>query len=606
MRPSYPRRTEGAARRLSANPLGGWRAGAWLASVIAAFLVCATANAQYEPPKQMTVSPLGVELTKLRFTYKAVDLSMGPFSLERSFLGGPAVTGSNMFGPHWTHNYSAYVVEGFPNELDKTYLVIGRSTVHFMRNYYGSYDCWNPDCYGTTLQLVGGAFVYTDREGNVYTFNASVNAFPPYQGRRNQRVARVDYANGHTLTYTYVSSRLRQISSNNGYALVFDNTASGYVQRACAYNRAVTYVTASSTCVGAALVVNYSYSAPSSTNLSSVVDVMGQTWGYDYEASHPNWLTCVRQVNSSSCLISNAYVSPGLVQTTADGGVWTYWYAGPDPEDPQQPGEPPAYSEGAYSGPGGLSVNAVFGAGLLNSYDVNGRSTSLTWNGIELESLTHQEGNRITYARDSRQNVVSETWTPKPGSSLSPISRTFTFPNGAGDCTSVVRRICNKPISTRDYNQTQPPLASDPLAQTDFTYDPAHGGVLTETGPAPTPGAPRPETRHMYEPRQAWVSNGSGYVATNPPIWVQTATSSCRTSAPTGNPSAPCAVADDEVRTTYDYGPDSGPNTLLLRGQAVTSTDNGVTATLRTCYSYDALGRRISETQPNANLASCP
>ena len=40
----------------------------------------------------MTVEPLlGVELTKLRFTYKAVDLAIGPFSLERSFLGGPAV-----------------------------------------------------------------------------------------------------------------------------------------------------------------------------------------------------------------------------------------------------------------------------------------------------------------------------------------------------------------------------------------------------------------------------------------------------------------------------------------------------------------------------------
>ena len=38
----------------------------------------------------------------------------------------------------------------------------------------------------------------------------------------------------------------------------------------------------------------------------------------------------------------------------------------------------------------------------------------------------------------------------------------------------------------------------------------------------------------------------------------------------------------------------------------MTSTDGGVATTLRTCYAYDALGRRISETQPNANLASCP
>ena len=62
--------------------------------------------------------------------------------------------------------------------------------------------------------------------------------------------------------------------------------------------------------------------------------------------------------------------------------------------------------------------------------------------------------------------------------------------------------------------------------------------------------------------------------------------------------------------TQYDYGPNSGPSNLLLRGQTVTSTDlvNGspVTTILRTCYGYDALGRRISETQPLADLASCP
>jgi YD repeat-containing protein len=85
-------------------------------------------------------------------------------------------------------------------------------------------------------------------------------------------------------------------------------------------------------------------------------------------------------------------------------------------------------------------------------------------------------------------------------------------------------------------------------------------------------------------------------------IWVLSATSSCRTSAATGNPASPCTVAGDEVRTEFDYGPDSGPNTLLLRGQVVTA--DGVS--LRTCYTYDQRGRRISTTLPNANLGSCP
>ena len=90
------------------------------------------------------------------------------------------------------------------------------------------------------------------------------------------------------------------------------------------------------------------------------------------------------------------------------------------------------------------------------------------------------------------------------------------------------------------------------------------------------------------------------------PVWLRTQSSLCRTSASTGNPAAPCATAGDEVLTQYDYGPNSGPNTLLLRGQTATSTDGGVATILRTCFTYDAQGRRISETQPNANLASCP
>jgi YD repeat-containing protein len=61
-------------------------------------------------------------------------------------------------------------------------------------------------------------------------------------------------------------------------------------------------------------------------------------------------------------------------------------------------------------------------------------------------------------------------------------------------------------------------------------------------------------------------------------------------------------VAGDEVLTTYDYGPDSGPNNLFLRGRVVTADGQS----LRTCYTYDRFGNRISETLPRAGLTSCP
>ena len=59
--------------------------------------------------------------------------------------------------------------------------------------------------------------------------------------------------------------------------------------------------------------------------------------------------------------------------------------------------------------------------------------------------------------------------------------------------------------------------------------------------------------------------------------------------------------ASDAVVTSYDYGPDSGPNTLLLRGTTVTSS----AGTLRTCFGYDRWGRKMSETSPRGTGSTC-
>jgi hypothetical protein len=96
---------------------------------------------------------------KLRFTTEAKDLSIGPFSLERSYFGGPgsgssSLDGSALFGPNWTHNYSIYVAEGFAGKMDNMLVISGRKIIHFTRFSNGSTDCWNPDCYGERLQLI--------------------------------------------------------------------------------------------------------------------------------------------------------------------------------------------------------------------------------------------------------------------------------------------------------------------------------------------------------------------------------------------------------------------------------------------------------------------
>lgn len=274
-----------------------------------------------------------------------------------------------------------------------------------------------------------------------------------------------------------------------------------------------------------------------------------------------------------------------LTSLTEAGRTWSYDYT---------PLDGSGNATITVTEPGGAtSTNDSGGTYVYRSVDALQRETLYGHSGLaRFTSRRYPEGNQVTADYDSRGNLNLVRQIPKPGSGLPTLQATATFP---ASCTSSDRRSCNQPLSTTDFNGNT----------TDFTYDPAHGGVLTETGPAVN--GVRPQARHSYAQRYAWIANGSGgYMQAATPIWVRTATSTCRTSAATGNPAAPCATAGDEVLTQYDYGPNAGPNTLLLRGQTVTSTDGSVATTLRTCYGYDVSGRRISETQPNANLASCP
>jgi hypothetical protein len=545
-----------------------------MAAALLTLFFAAPASAQYEPPKQMTLSPLGVDLSGGRFSYKATDLSIGPFALERSYLGGTAIGGSNYFGPNWTHNHSIYVVEKNLSKMDGVYVVLGRGVVHFTYSG-GNYFCGNPDCDGATLALVAGAFVYTDAQGNVYTFSTTAKPLPSGYSLRNQRVARIDYADGHTLDYAYSGQQLRQIASNYGYSLVFEYSGStNSISKACGYNRAVTYVTAASTCAGAALAVSYAYGT---TNVTNVVDVLGRNWGYDYSNGE---MTCVRRVNSSACQIANAYGTLGergvTQQTTPDGAVWNYNIQPVDPDYVQNPGDPPPTSAGNYTGPEGINVWAEFSGGLLTLYNQNGRHTNLQWDGIELAKLTHPEGNNVTYAYRAGEKAY-ESWQGKPNSGMATIARTSGFPDISTCPTS--RKTCNKPIWRKDYKGNQ----------TDYTYA-AHGGVETETGPAVN--GVRPQVRYEYALRRAWVSNGSGHSPEAVSIYQPSRKAFCATGAASGGG---CAIAGDEVVTTYDYGPDGGPNNLLLRSETVTAGGVG----RRTCYGYDWMGNKVSTTRPS-------
>lgn len=194
--------------------------------------------------------------------------------------------------------------------------------------------------------------------------------------------------------------------------------------------------------------------------------------------------------------------------------------------------------------------------------------------------FSHPEGNSVGRLHSSRNNPAGNYVYGKSGGSL------LTTASYDSVCSNLI--TCNRPNTTTDAKGNV----------TTYTYDPVHGGVRTQTGPAV--GGVSPQTRYEYAQKYPRLMNAyGGHDPAASPIWVLAREKFCRTTQ--GSASGCAGGAADEVVTDYDYGPDTGPNNLLVRGIAVTADGQ----TRRTCFGYDPMGRKISETKPRAGLAAC-
>jgi RHS repeat-associated protein len=502
----------------------------------------------------------------------------------------------------------------------------------------------------------------------VYTFQASdgsVAVFRPLgvlgtggcsHERRCANIAQLTQPDGTVLTFDYVSSggpaggteRLRSVTSSRGYALVFEGTENR-ITKACAFNLA--QGPAPSDCASGALAsATYAYTAgtpvynPASPvtfftyRLASATGPDNATSNFTYDGG-TGAMGLVRpgetgpwQTLSIGGRPDEQYVEQPVVsrQDFADGGYYAYSWA----EGPATNSNPtPTIAGGNYVDALGHGVSMAYGFPLADvpgnpgsscypqicpldmpddfmnwAYqqtpgpetivDPLGRTTRFNYcDPIPMQqvnrcvvvpavSFTDPEGAVTELEYDERRNISRVTRRPRTGSTLAPLVTSAVF-----DTAHI--RSQDKPLSMTDARGNT----------TTFTYAPEHGGLLTETRPAVN--GISPQTRHVYALRQARYYQG-GTLTAGTGVYLRISTSACRTSAATGSPASPCATAGDEVRTDYDYGPETGPNTLLLRGQAVTATDGGAATTLRTCYAYDALGRKISETGPGGAGGSCP
>ena len=544
----------------------------------------ASAFAQADPPRQHIISPTGVNYFDSAFRATYSDLSVGPLSLERMYSSKPANSRTGVmeiFGYGWSHNFDIKIEFGTWNFDSQTNVIIGGEFYGFWGYPSSTPSVPRMDEAGFSLVREGGLDIFTDRQGVKYKFvsNTSNNNFP---------VQSITKPNGEVLSFSYVASKLKMIVHNQGYALLFDYGSNGKISGACAFNLSATYVTAATTCAGAALKTSYSYTG---INLTDSTNAVGAVYHYSYTNGY---LTCPTEPNSFTCRVTNEYNSTStpdsigsvVKQTLANGDIWRYTCtcggnATADPDDLN------STEDSSMIDPLGHQMVFLFShqRSLSDYYDQNGKHFQVGFYGRLPTGGTYPELNSVSLYHSTRGVPSGSTIIPKPSSGLSPITvETKAFPSS---CTNTA--TCNLPTSITDAKGNT----------TSFTYDPTHGGVLSTTSPADIAGL-QAVIRYTYQLRTAWIKNsGGGYSAMANGIWLVSDERTCKTTATIGNA---CAGGPaDEVVKTYDYGPNSGPNTLLLRGVAVTA--DGVT--LRTCFGYDWQGNKISETAPRAALASC-
>lgn len=613
------------------------------------------------PAEQFAISPGGVDLRTGRYAYTKTDLEIGGSSDSGGLsfvrqLVTPIFGHVAPFG-NMAHNWDILIQEKRVKIENGEYAGdVGDS--YRIGVYYGgkaeTFDSAKNDYSFRQVSKAGYARLTWsgDRNGpsavyNLSTGDGTVITFRPIgSGDCSERyrcayASQVLLADGTTYDLQYETrggfenrSRLQKVTSSRGYVLLlrYETWTWQEVTGACVLNIAYTPVPSGGVCpANAQSAASYTYGGPSNVGfLTSATDPAGgiERFGYSgsasgYEQSYTKpgqvapWLT-----NSVTHRPSQDGTDYPVVysQSFADGRSYVYVYN----ETPPVENQVPSIAGGAYTNQLGERVEVEYAfpimpkppsivprtccdedyqltPGPVRITDALGRTTTSDYcdraamAGLPsyepnrclvsvLQSYTVPEGDQIELKTDLQTRNVGEVRRKtKPGTGLPDIVTSNSY-----HCGPDTYSYCAKPTSSTDANNNR----------TDYVYDAVHGGLLSETGPAV--GGVRPQVRHEYVQRYAWIlAPGGGYQHAGPPVWLLWRTRSCRTTAGSG---AGCAGGyPDETITTYDYGPNSGPNNLWVRGMTVEADGR----LLRTCYGYDQQGRRISETQPNASVGAC-
>lgn len=494
-----------------------------------------------------------------------VDVIRGSFApAPRSWLS---------IGPSDHHGLTLEYLTGpgGVNSLLSAIEVIGGQTVvsigTMSDSFTGAYTSTEGN--GATLVLAGGIYTYTSRDGVVAKFAGNSGyALPFYEGDI-ARIGSIKYPDGTTITITMKV----QIYCPGGYEL---NTCQGqryYVSRVQSINNSNGYQLKPVYASNATKLDPDNYGA-----WGQVTDVIAIN--NNIEACSPVADTCTltgnwpRRSTSTppSHHLSVTYDGSNRVATATNKGVtYTYSYSDVGNIRTTTVTDPNGQSR-VYVGD--TTTNRI------SSYrDELNRTTSYLYDSTgRITEITYPEGNKVQFTYDARGNVTETRAISKTPGTPPDIVTTAGFD---ASCSNI--NTCNKPSWTKDAKGNQ----------TDYTYDPTHGGVLTVTEPA-APGGVRPQTRYTYTQvsatywQPAWPTDPS-FIA-GPAMYVLSAISRCQTLAS-------CAGTADEEKTTITYN-----STNALPVSITKAAGNGsVSAT--TAIAYDNVGNVLTVDGPLAGTA---
>lgn len=593
---------------------------------------------------------MGVDMYTGSSTFRVQDVSIGGMTHVVSSLNPPDHTGSPLAFNRLTglmDNYQAVVIMqcNSPNCIPIFTVGTGASSERFRLNTSnGTFpigtnggtltsDPSSPNCAGSTTGISCSDWLYTEKDGTAISIaNAYVSgAYPTITKivHTDGLIERVVYATSlrNIGTYTYTNSPAAAVPYQTGYPILSVNRSDGLqlkyqygpnwdLQNVVAINNAYEYCDPSAAaCAPSQAWPSSSYTWGSSAAGTDTVLTIGDSAGRTTRYTLDNFgrVRSVKPPSSASdlyfydyCLrrfqynpyatgprdphacfyyyttfypntqTTTVFIEDRVLSATRDGQTWSYNY--PIETSTTSSTQVPTMLPLDAFRPDGqrTEANQTVDGNLLVNFTAPGIIATFEQNLANKVSSAYSWGKggvTYNYTYDSRTNILSDG-----------------FVSAGYDTVCQNPKTCNRPNWVKDAKGNE----------TDYVYDPQHGGVLSRTSPADANGI-RPQTRFTYVQRYAWFLNASGQmVRSTDPVWKLASQSTCNSGAAASG--GGCATPADETLITYDYGPDSGPNNLWLRGEVVTA--GGVSR--RTCYTYDKRGNRISTTSPRAGLTSCP